>query len=316
MVKKLLVVLGPTATGKTDLALKLAAHLNGELVSFDSRQVYRGMDIGTGKDLSPGAGFRLWQKKDDLTLGYYSLSGSKIWLYGLCSPATSLDAVRFAQAGRLVIAKIWQANKLPILVGGTGFYLKALLDGFSSAGVCANPSLRRRLEKLSLSSLQKKLASVNPSRFEQLNPSDRANPRRLIRAVEIALSPPAVGLPPLEVNRLRLLGLSASREFLYDRIDARVQARLDAGLLAEIKELLTKYPWEKSVLGTTLAYRQFRPFFENKISLEEAVVAWRFAEHAYLRRQLTWFKKMKNVLWFDLQSPAFPQSVLSSLADF
>src|SRR3990167_5497100 len=178
--KKLLVIYGPTQTGKTDLALQLARKFQGELISADSRQVYKGLDIGSGK-----VGFSDVVEKH---AGYWMVNGIRIDGFDLINPGQQFSAADFLEFAKSSISQIIDKKKLPIIVGGTGFYIKALLDGIGSIGIPADWKLRHRFEKLSSDDLYKRLFSIDPVRARSMNQSDRVNPRRLIRAIEIVLS--------------------------------------------------------------------------------------------------------------------------------
>ncbi len=298
--KKILVICGPTATGKTGLALKLAKKFKGEVVSFDSRQVYKGMDIVTGKDVL-GAKF-----KD----GFYLIKGIKIWLYDLVEPDYQFNVADFTREAKKVIKDIWQRGELPILAGGTGFYLKALLEGIESLGILPDFALREELSYLKLTELQKRLKRFNPQRWIKMNTSDQKNPRRLIRAIEVSLKKDKVlKKSSLKANLLKI-GLKAPLKDLYHLVDQRVEKRVEVGAEKEIKALMNKgYNFKNSILGTTIGYRQWRPYFEGKKTKKEVIFAWKNVEHGYVRRQLTWFRKDKQIKWFDILSRGWQDKV-------
>src|SRR3989344_3740874 len=175
----MLVIYGPTASGKTDLAIKLARKFNGEIISADSRQVYKGLDIGTGKVS--------FDSKVEKHKGFWIVDDVKVYGFDLVKAGEQFTAADFIKCASTSLIRISEVKKLPIIVGGTGFYIKALIDGIGSVGVTSDPELRARLEKLSVIELYQKLLEVNPTRARSMNQSDRANPRRLIRAIEIAL---------------------------------------------------------------------------------------------------------------------------------
>jgi tRNA dimethylallyltransferase len=309
MKKSLLVICGPTATGKTSLGLDLAQKLNGEIVSADSRQVYRGMDIGTGKDVA-GAPFHiscLISPISNLKLGYYLVEKVPIWLYDLVEPDYPFNVADYVKVARRVIKDIWQRRKLPILVGGTGLYIKALVEGLETLGIPPNQPLRKKLERLSLEKLAKNLKDLDPAKWTRMNQSDRQNPRRLTRAIEIAKkSLSAKGRSSsgrkLAADKILYIGLTASKKFLYQRINTRVKKRVKQGIKKEIKLLLKKgYHWQNSVLGETLGYQEWQSFFKRKETEEEVIQKWQFHEHAYARRQLTWLKKNKQINWLDIE---------------
>ncbi|MBI2029667.1 tRNA (adenosine(37)-N6)-dimethylallyltransferase MiaA [Candidatus Gottesmanbacteria bacterium] len=276
---KLLVILGPTATGKTHLALKLAQKLNGEIISADSRQVYRGMDIGTGKDKPPN---------------------THIWLYDVVNPNEEFSVADYCQLAWVVIANIWKRGKLPIIVGGTGLYIKAVVDGINTLGIPADEKLREELEGKDIEYLQNKLKEINPVRLENMNRSDRNNSRRLIRAIEIG-NKSGINNRKKDIDAL-FIGLKASREILNKRIDERVDKRVSQGIIQEIRSLLKKgYNWDLPSMSG-LGYRQFKEYIEKKDTFDKAVEKWKIAEHQYAKRQMTWFKKDKRILWYDISN--------------
>ena len=305
MEKKLLVVCGPTAIGKTSVGLKVAVDFNGELVSADSRQVYRGMDIGTGKDVGE-ARFEKVDWSEKYNFGFYQVKGVKLWGCDLVEPDYPFSAVDFIFCARKVIEDIWQRGKLPVLVGGTGLYLKALFQGLDTMAA-PDWDLREKLSNWPVARLKKRLKKLSLAKFEALNRSDVHNPRRLIRAIEIVSAEEkekTASLGSLEgflgVSSL-WLGLKLDFKLLYPKIDQRVDERVKAGMEKEIKELLRQgYHWQNSVLGTTLGYHQWQDFFKGKMNRSRVVEKWQFAEHAFARRQMTWFKKQKQIDWFDL----------------
>jgi len=287
---KLLIICGPTATGKTRLGVDLAKKFNGEIVSADSRQVYQGMDIGTGKDV---------------------VTGVKIWLLDLVKPDYRFNVADFKKQADVVLADICKRGKLPIVVGGTGFYIKALTEGIESIGVKPDWELRNKLQGCKISELQRILEDYSPERSQKMNESDKQNPRRLIRAIEIARNYqlPITNRQSLKLDAL-FIGLSAPNKILYQRIDQRVNERVKNGMAEEIKGLLAKgYTWENSALGVTLAYKEWQEYFEGKKTKEEIIQKWQFDEHDYARRQMTWFKKNKKINWFEITEKSWQTEV-------
>jgi tRNA dimethylallyltransferase len=313
---KLLVVCGPTATGKTALAIKLAKRFAGELVNADSRQVYRGMDIGTGKDLPASSKFKVQSsklgiKREEYQVGYYLISGVPIWLLDVVWPDYRFSVADYIRVATPVVKDIWQRKKLPILVGGTGFYLQGLLEGVGTAGIVPDWSLRNRLEKLTVAQLQEQAGRISPDRFNRMNQSDQHNPRRLIRAVEVASIGKEnsefekVGGLSLLKEQVFWLGLTAPLESLDQKIIQRIEKRLELGLKEEIEKLLKRFDFDNSVLGETIAYRQWREYFQAPLAQRNQILAdvvgrWERAERQYARRQITWFKKNKQINWFSV----------------
>lgn len=307
--QKVLVICGPTATGKTDLALYLAKKFNGEIISADSRQVYRGMDIGTGKDLPENI-----KTKDDKRLGrYYEIKGIALWGYDLASPKEEYSVGRYVIYARRVIREIIKKGKLPIVTGGTGLYIKALIDGIETARIPKNDALRKNLAGRTAEELFEILAQLDSIKAAALNASDRKNPRRLARAIEISQWRLDRGQIKKEVSYPKyeclFVGLSAPKETLYARVESRVQSRVQKGFLSEVEQLLKEgVDWEYQAMSS-FGYRQLRDYFEKKISLAEAIANWVKEEKKYVKRQLTWWKKDERIKWSDISEADWKEKV-------
>jgi len=292
--QKLLIICGPTATGKTLFALEVAKKFNGEIISADSRQVYTGMDIVTGKDLPRNAQCLMsnvqWKNK---RLSYYDISGIKIWLYDVVNPDESFNVSYWKECADLVISDIHKRNKLPIVVGGTGLYIKSLTQNLDQISISPNQKLREDLADKNPEYLFNYLNQLNPSLSAKINASDRHNPRRLIRAIEISLTSKLLVNSQLSTIDYQLfqIGLTAPLDTLYSRIDNRVDAREALGAAEESKIILSRYDRNLPSL-TASGYRAFLD--SNPIS------KWKTLEHQYARRQLTWFKKQPGIHWFDI----------------
>lgn len=290
--RKLLVILGPTATGKTDLGLILAKKFNGEIVSCDSRQVYRGLDIGTGKYPSQNAKV----KKQKYC---WEIDGVNIWMYDVVDARKQYTVADYVRDANKVIDEIQKRRKLPIVVGGSGLYIRALLEGLTNLSIPINKKLRQQLDKLSLVDLQKKLQQSEPERWKKMNNSDRQNPRRLIRAIEL------VGLKPnfakaLSFDALKI-GLTAPRDVLYKRADERVLARIKQGMIEETIKLHKKGLSFRRMRQLGLEYGVLADYLDGKIKdTNELIKIMQGKIHGYIRRQLTWFAKEKDVHWFNI----------------
>lgn len=315
--KKLLLIAGPTATGKTSLGLQLASKFNGEILSADSRQIYKGMDIGTGKDIPDDFNFSKSRLKfKNIEIGYYS-NGTKIWLVDLVGPDQEFNIAFYKQVAWIVIRKLWNEEKLPIIVGGTGLYFKSLTESIETIHIPPNQKLRKKLESQTIIKLQNKLKKINASRFKKMNSSDRQNPRRLIRAIEISEHQKRLGISkvtatdflPREESVL-WIGLRAPKSVLYGRIDKRVDRRLKQGAEQEVKKLIKKGYLFNLPAMSALGYRQWQPYFKGKKSKKEVIKRWKLDEYAYARRQLTWFKKNKKIKWFNVTEPEYKKKVV------
>lgn len=308
--KKIIAVVGPTAVGKTGFGLELANKFGGEIISVDSRQAYREMDVVTGKDLPRGAVFTkrktlLNRLGTQLSIGYYRYGRVKVWLYDVVSPRTVYSAGDFSLAAGWVIEDMGKRGKLPILVGGTGFYLRALTQGYETLGIPPNLKMRQRLESWPLTELQNEVKKVAARRWQKMNRSDRNNPHRLIRVIEIALSDRRDSLPGRAYSEVLKLGFKLPLRELLTRVDRRVEERLCSGAEEEVKKLAERYGWD-SVLRETIGYREWRPYFEGQQKRVEAIENWRLAEHHYVKRQLVWFRKEPGLVWFESGPEARP----------
>ena len=282
--RKLLIICGPTATGKTALAEKLAKKFNGEIVSADSRLVYKGLDIITGKDVP----------KD-----------IPIHLIDIVEPDYIFNVGEYFNLALRVINKINASGKLPILVGGTGLYIRSIIRPLNKINIPPNEKLRKELEKLSREDLIEKLKNINPQKWQSMNNSDKQNPRRLIRAVEIFLSRQKREKTDYPEFDYLIIGLSAKKETLKKIIDQRVEERIRKGAADEAKNVLKKYNNPKLPAISSTGLRQLKEYFKGKESWEIAVNKWKLAEYQYAKRQLTWFKKEKDINWFDVENANF-----------
>ena len=301
----MIIITGQTAAGKTKLALDFAKKYNGEIISFDARQIYKKLDIITGKDIDKKKyQFFLWKKIQDFDIGYYLKDGIKLWLYDVVFPNQYFSSFNFVSLAADVIVEIKKQKKTPILVGGSYFYLKHLLYGFDYP-VPPNFSLRKKLEDLPVEKLQEILKKHKNNFFEALNESDRKNKRRLIRKIEIAQyllkhkidvqkKEKATPLFPIK----KFIGLRFSdKNLLRKKIEERVKKRLKQGALDEVKNLLNEGYSNEDFGLKTIGYRQLIPVFLEKKDLNEAISQWILSEVSYAKRQLTFMKKDKNIKW-------------------
>ncbi len=308
---KLLVICGPTSTGKTSLAIKLAKKFNGEIVSADSRQVYKKMDIGTGKDIPVGSKIRypLFSK-----YGYYLIDGIKVWGYDLATPKEEFNISWYLKFANKIISEIQKRGKTPILTGGTGLYIRGIIQGIPTVDVPKNEELRIELAKRTAEDLYENLSQMDSVKSASLNSSDKKNPRRLIRAIEIAqwnLSHGKTGVVERQINSDSVLkiGLTAPTEFISKRISKRVADRIENGIKEEIKNIIKSgVNWESQSMAS-IGYRQWRDYFEGGVEEEQIFQEWEKEERKYVKRQMTWFKKDIDINWFNITDKNFPKNV-------
>jgi len=274
---KIVVVTGPTATGKTALAIKLADYFTGEIISVDSRQVYKGMDIGTGKDL------------DD-----YEIDGKVIpyHLIDIADPCYAYNLMEFCHDARSAVKEISEAGHLPILSGGTAMYLNALLSGFSLPGAPPDEAKRQELRGKTVEELDELLKKTNPELFFQLK--DHNNRTRLLRALEKAEEPERIPeMPPLKFESL-IIGVYYPRKTVHQRIESRLDARLKEGMIDEIEKLHKDgVSWERlDFLG--LEYRYVAEYLQGKTSFQEMRDKLLIKIRQFAKRQDIWFRKMER----------------------
>ncbi len=299
--ERILIILGSTGTGKTSLALHLAKVFDGEIISADSRQVYKGMDIGTGKDIPNGFEMELTDLEVlNKKIGFYSDGNTKIWGYDLISPYEEFSVAYFQEFARALIENIHERNRLPIVEGGTGLYIQSITEGIDTIEVPRNEKIRKTLLNKSPAELYSELLNINPEKALSLNQSDKNNPRRLIRAIEIEKysGKNLKKIVPKNFNTLKI-GLRLDKDLLYKKIEKRVVQRLDQGFEEEFNKLLDLGININSQSMTSLGYRQWLDYHQGKVSKEEAVKNWIREEKQYAKRQITWFKRDKEIKWFD-----------------
>jgi len=268
---KIIVICGPTATGKSDKAVELALEKNGEVISADSRQVYKGLDIGSGK------------------ITEEEMRGVPHHLLDVADPKEVFSVEEFVRLGEQAINSILEKGKLPIICGGTGFYIDALIYGIHFPEVPPNQELRKELEACSLEDLQNKLQELDPERYEVL---DIYNPVRLVRAIEIAT---ALGkVPPVikeEKYDIEFIYLDFPKEVLVERISARLYKRLEQGMLEEAKQLNSQGLSFDRMKQLGLEYRYMAMHLLGEISYEEMCNFIIVKSTQYAKRQRVWFKK-------------------------
>ena len=272
-------ILGPTASGKSALAVKMAKKINGEIISADSRQVYKGLDIGSGKIT----------KKEMSGIPHYCLD--------IVSPKKIFTVADFKKCAEKAIEKIFTKNKIPIIVGGTGLYIQAIVDNIILSEVKPNWKLRKELEKKTTEEMFKMLKKLDPERAKNI---DAKNPRRLIRAIEIAKKlGKTPKLKPMSRRDLdiRQIGIKLPDEILKKNIEKRIKKMLKGGLVAETKKLRKSGLSWKRIYELGFEYKYPALFLRRKISKDEMLAKMLVENRQYSKRQMTWFKRDKRIKW-------------------
>jgi tRNA dimethylallyltransferase len=291
MGKQMITILGPTASGKTPLAAALAQRVDGEIISADSRQVYRRMDIGTGKDLE-------------------DYQGVPYHLIDICEPGTKYNLFQYQQDFMDAYNDIVSRGKQPILCGGTGLYIEAVLKGYHLSPVPQNETLRKQLEGKSLEELTKillELKSKNESNMH--NTTDVDSAQRAIRAIEIETynlehPTPRRELPPVDSC---IIGVNIDRELRREKITRRLKARLEEGMIEEVRGLMAEGIAADDLIYYGLEYKFVTEYLTGKTTYDEMFARLEIAIHQFAKRQMTWFRGMERrgfvIHWIDATLP-------------
>ncbi len=287
---KIIVILGPTASGKSEMAVKIAKKFRGEIISADSRQIYKGIDVGTAK------------------IAKKEMKGIPHHLLDVVSPDKILTLAQYQKQTLAAIKKILKKGKLPIICGGTGLYIQAMVDNLRIPEVPPNPKIRAKIEKEiarnGLAAIYKKLLKLDPECEKFIDPK---NPRRIIRALEVCLitKKPFSELRQKNKPLFKVLqiGLKIPMEKLRERINKRADGQIKAGLLKEVRRLAKKYPWTLPSMSG-LGYKEFKNYLDDKEDLKTAIETLKKNTRQYAKRQMTWFRKDKRIKWIKTEKEA------------
>ena len=285
--ERVVVILGPTATGKSHCAIEIAKRMQGEIISGDSMLVYKGMDIGTAKPTAE------------------ELQAAPHHLVDILPPDASFSVVDFVERAKALITEINGRGHLPIIAGGTGLYIKALLEDYAFNSVGGDEGLRRQLEQEALDrgneALHARLAQLDPAAAERIHPN---NVRRVVRALEAAMSGAQVNQHGAEESPYDavVFGLAMERGALYNRINRRVDVMLEAGLEQEVRRLLDAGVRPECQSMQSIGYRQLVWHIRDGMPYEEAVDKLKQATRNFAKRQVTWYKKMPYIKWIELKA--------------
>lgn len=286
-----MVILGPTAVGKTDLSIDMAKKFNGEIISGDSMQIYKGMDIGTAK-IKPE-----------------EMKGVPHYLLDEYSPDYNFSVAEFQEVAKEKIKEINSHNHLPIIAGGTGLYIKSVTHQYQFPSVNTDEEYREELhewvEKNGKEALHDKLKEIDPKSAERLHPNDV---KRVIRSLEVykvtgQLLSDIIDKQKLETPYdLLMIGLTMERSKLYERINQRVDIMLEKGLVDEVRKLLNQGFDERYTSMQGIGYKEIIQYLKGEISLEQAIYMIKQGTRRFAKRQLSWFRQMPGIYWFDLSS--------------
>lgn len=282
---KVIAIVGPTASGKTSVAIKVAKAFNTEIISADSRQIYTDFETAVAKP----------------TLS--EMDGIVHHMIGIVNPDEEFTVANFADEAKNIINRLHNEGKIPVVAGGTGLYFRILLENFDLPRVEPDKELRAELEKLTVEELYRMLLKYDPIIAQKIHPN---NTVKIIRALEVCKT---LNMPMSEAQRIKekpefnvlWFGLNANnRDFLYNRVNKRVDIMIKNGLEKEAREMFKKYG-NLQLLFDTIGYKEFYSYFNGKISYEETINSIKQNTRRYAKRQLTWFRKNTNIHWFDIE---------------
>lgn len=289
--QKVMVICGPTASGKTKLGIEVANKINGEIISCDSMQIYKDMNIGTAKPTK------------------LEMSQAKHYLVDFVSPTERYSVAEYKKDAEKVIEKILEEGKTPIIVGGTGLYLNSLIYGIDYPNIETDLKYREELENKvneeGLENLYNEAKKIDPEAIEKISPNDK---KRILRILEIYHQ---TGKNKTEIEAesrkngvkydYRIFVLNMDREKLYERINKRVDIMIEQGLIEEVKSLVKKYT-EFPTAMQGLGYKEMVEYLDNKITKEEAIEKIKMESRRYAKRQITWFKSYENAIWLNAEN--------------
>ena len=289
MKPKVIVIVGPTASGKTSLSIELAKKINGEIVSCDSMQIYKDMDIGSAKP-----------SKEEM-------QGIKHYMIDEVKPTQRFSVAEYKKKAELAIEEILKNGKVPIVVGGTGLYANSLIYGIEYSNIEFDGKYREKLMKIAqseegLKSLYEEAKRIDEKAMEKISPNDQ---KRILRILEIYNATGKTKTEQEEISRknevkydYNVFAINIERTILYERINKRVDMMIEQGLIEEVRKLIEKYP-EFPTAMQAIGYKEIVQYFDGKITKEEAIEKIKQETRRYAKRQITWFKRIENIKWLN-----------------
>lgn len=298
----LVVIVGPTAVGKSKLSVELAAECNGEIISADSMQIYRHMDIGTAK-VTPD-----------------EMKGVPHWGIDIIEPEETFSVADYRELAENWLADIWGRGRTPFLVGGTGLYVRAVTEDYDFTDFAGDPQFRQKLEQEAMLSgsavLHARLQQIDPATAARLHPNDL---RRIIRALEIyEFTGQPMGEQVKQSDRhtrfpaLKIGLTMRDRALLYDRINQRVDIMIEQGLLQEVEKLLEQGAHKELLSMQAIGYKEIMDFIENRKTIEQAVAEIKLGSRRYAKRQLSWFRRDPHIHWFEVDTMSWQELFAAS----
>ena len=303
---RVIIIVGPTASGKTNLSIELAKRMDGEIISADSMQIYKYMDIGTAKPTKE------------------EMQGIKHYLIDEVLPSEDFNVVRFKELAEKYIEKILEMGKQPIVAGGTGLYISSLINNInfseSESDWELRETLKKEAEELGPEYLHKKLQEVDPTSAMNIHPN---NIKRVIRALEVYYQTQKPISYHNEISRtippkyeFILIGLTMDRQVLYERINKRVDIMIQNGLVDEVNKLVNLGYADSIISMQGIGYKEILEFLRNNITLEQAIENIKQGTRRYAKRQITWFKRITGIRWFNIDNSGNNTNVFNEIFEY
>lgn len=297
MKEKVIVIVGPTAVGKTKLSIDIAKKFNGEIISGDSMQIYKGMDIGTDK------------------ISAKTMANIRHYMIDIVKPSESYSVAQFQERVRFHLKQINDNNKLPVIAGGSGLYIDAILHDYNFKNRKRDEILTKELEQIykseGIEPLYKELQRVDKEQADKIHPN---NVRRVIRALEMykttgqTMSEIHKSQKQTSIFNYKMIGLEMNREILYNQINRRIDFMVEKGLVEEVQMIVNKFGIDAPSLNA-IGYKEIIPYLEGENTLENCINLLKKNTRNYAKRQMTWFKNKMNVQWYQLDRQTYEQSL-------
>lgn len=308
-------IVGPTGSGKTNLATHLAKSFSGNLISADSIQVYKGLDIVSGKDIDQDSQFIEHTKIKSLSIGTHTISGVLTYLLDIVDPSYLFHVSDYYRCAHEAVKIVRKSGNFPMVVGGTTLYINSLLHPIATIDIPANLQLREKLESNTLEELRITLEKLSPAQYNSLNNSELGNRRRIIRKIEIASDSSIQTHQHAIPQKAIVIGLYCSKEELNKRIDERVEQRILYGGFEEVEGLFKKYSVLSPQVKSANGYKQLFSYFKGEYSKEESIKRWKYSEYRHAKNQMTYFKKYASAQWFDVEKKDYIKKIMDFVLD-
>lgn len=319
--QRVIIISGPTASGKTDLSYTIGKNIPTVLINADSRHVYKSLDIISGKDIPEGSVFQhsTLSLPSNWDIGYYPIDNTQFYLLDIAHPTQTFSVHDYSIVVRELLPFL-SAEKVPIIVGGSNFYISSLRESIETSAIPPNSQLRDILSRYTIFQLQARLEEVDSNRLRGMNNSDIHNARRLVRAIEVAEWKRGHSVPTekpvLDSYQILHIALTAPLDLLREKINARVDSRISHGAIKEAESLFEGYDTLSQNVRTANGYMQLFEYLTGSISYDEAIQKWKYSEYHNAKKQLTWIHGDSRIQKYSITDPHHIGKILHDILAF